>query len=340
MVEKVCEVCGAEFSVKPSRAKTAKYCSRKCSDEAKKDRVKRICKVCGNEFETLPSRIKAGRGDCCSIECKTIFRTDRIQVKCATCGKVFESVESHIKGRKNKYCSRACYAKARSKMMSGPNNPLWKDEKLTHKCDWCGKVFEITPSRLKNNSTNCCSEVCRKKLTSKIYRGENHHLWNRVTKTCLYCGKEYTVPQSLKNTSKYCSRKCQTKYMGRLYSGENSPNWKGGISFEPYCPKFNRGFKERVRDFWNHECGFCGKSEENNGKKLAVHHVNYDKMVCCNNVAPLFILLCESCHTKTNYNRDYWEEMFTNYIMIWFDGESYNPVANEITVINRQEITA
>jgi len=292
MIEKVCEVCGAEFSVKPSRATTAKYCSRKCSDEAKKDRVKRICKVCGKEFESLPSRIKAGRGDCCSIDCRTIFRTNRIQVKCAECGKVFESVKSHVEGRKNKYCSRSCYAKAKSKSMSGPNNPHWKETKLTHECDWCGKLFEITPSRLKNNNTSCCSEECRRKLTSQIYRGENHHAW------------------------------------------------RGGISFEPYCPKFTEEFKERVREFWGRKCGICGDSEEANGKRLSVHHVNYDKMVCCNTTSPLFIPVDMACHARTNNKRDYWEEILTNYIMIWFDGESYNPVTNEIAVVNEQEITA
>lgn len=335
MIEKVCEVCGAEFSVKPSRATTAKYCSRKCSDGAKKDRVKRICKVCGKEFESLPSRIKVGRGDCCSIDCRTIFRTNRIQVKCVECGKVFESIKSHVEGRENKFCGRKCYGAYRSKNMVGPNNHSWKENKLTHKCDWCGKVFELTPSRLKNNNTSCCSEDCRRKLTSKIYRGANHHSWNRVTKFCLQCKKEYTVPKYMEETSKYCSRECQNKGM----KGENSPMWKGGTSFEPYCPKFNNEFKERVRGFWGRKCGICGKFEEENGKKLHVHHVNYEKMVCCNNMAPLFVAACSSCHTKTNFKRDYWEEMLTNYIMIWFDGESYNPVTNEI-VVNEQEITA
>jgi len=300
MIKKICEVCGAEFSVKPFRAKTARFCSR---------------------------------------ECKASFLSQKVEVKCAICGKLFKKGQTRVKPHKKYYCSNSCYAKARSEMMRGPNNPLWKENKLTHKCDWCGKVFEITPSRLKNNNS-CCSEDCSRKLSSRIYRGENHHSWNRVTKTCLYCGKEYTVPQSMKETSKYCSRKCQNSHLGKLYSGENSPLWKGGTSFEPYCPKFNNEFKERVREFWGRECGICGKSEYKNGKKLHIHHVNYEKMVCCNNVSPLFIAACSSCHPKTNYNRNYWEEMLTNYIMIWFDGESYNPATSEITLVNEHEITA
>jgi hypothetical protein len=113
------------------------------------------------------------------------------------------------------------------------------------------------------------------------------------------------------------ARKKISKSRKGIYCLEKHPNWKGGISFEPYCQKFNNEFKERVRKFFNYTCQLCGKY----GKH--VHHVNYDKMVCCNNVKPLFIILCRSCHTKTNYHREYWEEIFTNKILLEFDGKCY-----------------
>lgn len=120
----------------------------------------------------------------------------------------------------------------------------------------------------------------------------------------------------------FCSPKCQ-KIHNR---GNNSSNWQGGISFKPYCSKFNEEFKERVRKFWNRKCGICGKTEIDNDKKLAIHHVNYEKMVCCDSTPPLFIALCQSCHGKTNYNRKSWEYLLTEYIMIYFNGESYFPI--------------
>lgn len=101
--------------------------------------------------------------------------------------------------------------------------------------------------------------------------------------------------------------------------GSSNSNWRGGKSFEPYCPLFNKEFKERVRDFWNRKCGLCGKDEKDK-HKLCVHHVNYDKKVCCNTTPPLFIPLCTGCHNKTHHKRNYWEEYFTNYIMIYYDG--------------------
>jgi hypothetical protein len=97
--------------------------------------------------------------------------------------------------------------------------------------------------------------------------------------------------------------------------GERHYNWQGGLSYGPYCPKFNKEFKERVRAFWGYECGLCGKSQKMNGKKLHVHHVNYQKDACCNDeVARQFIPLCSSCHSKTGHDRENWERTLSKII--------------------------
>lgn len=105
--------------------------------------------------------------------------------------------------------------------------------------------------------------------------------------------------------------------------GEEAPNWRGGISNEPYCLLFNDEFKERVRDFFGRCCYVCGKNEVDNGRKLDVHHVNYDKMVCCNDVKPLFVPLCHSCHGKTHGDRKYWEEFFIVSLEYLTQGECF-----------------
>lgn len=104
---------------------------------------------------------------------------------------------------------------------------------------------------------------------------------------------------------------------------ENNPNWKGGVSSEPYCILFNKEFKERVREFFGRQCFECNKTEKENGRKLDVHHINYDKMVCCNDVIPLFAALCHGCNGKANGNRKYWEEHFTQKIMKEFNGKCF-----------------
>ena len=104
---------------------------------------------------------------------------------------------------------------------------------------------------------------------------------------------------------------------------DRNGNWNGGISFEPYCPKFNREFKERVRSFFGYRCAECGAPQ--NGKKLAVHHVNFNKMSCCDNTPPLFVPLCRSCHARTQKDREYWEEHFTRMINEYHGGACYFP---------------
>lgn len=114
------------------------------------------------------------------------------------------------------------------------------------------------------------------------------------------------------------------RHYSEIFSGEKSCMWRGGISFEPYCPKFNREFKRRVRGFFGNRCVLCGKNkEENKDKNLYVHHVNYDKMVCCNDVKPLFVTLCIECHGKTNHYREEWEEYFTTLIIEKYNGQCY-----------------
>jgi hypothetical protein len=109
--------------------------------------------------------------------------------------------------------------------------------------------------------------------------------------------------------------------MSALYRGENNPNWRGGLSFEPYCPKFNKEFKERVRAFFGHKCVECGRPQT--GTPLAVHHVNFNKKTCCDGTLPLFVPLCRSCHSKTNYRREYWQQHFTEMITSKYDGKCY-----------------
>lgn len=93
---------------------------------------------------------------------------------------------------------------------------------------------------------------------------------------------------------------------------EDTPNWRGGISFEPYAFEFNRQLKELIRQRDNYKCQKCGMPEIENNKKLAIHHIDYNKKNCL----PLnLISLCNKCNAKVNFNRDFWEEYFKEIIL-------------------------
>lgn len=89
-------------------------------------------------------------------------------------------------------------------------------------------------------------------------------------------------------------------------TGERGSNWQGGISFGPYCPKFNYSLKEKIRNRDNRTCVLCGKSEILNGKRLAVHHIDSDKMQGCDRNRWYLCALCNSC----NATRDTVEKEF------------------------------
>lgn len=93
------------------------------------------------------------------------------------------------------------------------------------------------------------------------------------------------------------------------YSGKGNPNWQGGIGSLLYSFEFNEEFKTLIRERDNNTCQLCGKTREQEGKNLCVHHIYYDKMNECTNEND-FITLCRSCNIKVNRNREYWTEFF------------------------------
>ena len=90
--------------------------------------------------------------------------------------------------------------------------------------------------------------------------------------------------------------------LSELYKGDKCRFWKGGISFEPYSIDWTKTLKQSIRQRDKYICQMCGES----GKY--VHHIDYDKKNCN---SENLITLCNSCHTKTNYNRDYWVDYFS-----------------------------
>lgn len=86
--------------------------------------------------------------------------------------------------------------------------------------------------------------------------------------------------------------------------GEKSHFWKGGKSFEPYTTDWTKTLKRAIRERDHYTCQICEKESS-----ICVHHIDYDKKNC--NPENL-ITLCQSCHTKTNHNRNYWINYFEN----------------------------
>ncbi len=95
------------------------------------------------------------------------------------------------------------------------------------------------------------------------------------------------------------------KKTGTANCGAKNGRWRGGLSFEPYGLEFNNKLRTFVRKRDNYLCQKCRIKE--NGINHGCHHIDYDKK---NNKPENLITLCKSCHTKTNGNREYWQNYF------------------------------
>ena len=151
---------------------------------------------------------------------------------------------------------------------------------------WNGIKFEAHSLRLKRNKFLVGGEISKTRKKLGLSKGENNH-----------------------NFGKHLPDKVREK-ISESMKGEKNPNYIDGNSSK-YCSLFNEKFKEEIREKFDRVCFVCGYMEDENGQKLSVHHVNYDKDSLCGDQNCYFLPLCIACHSKTNYNRDQWERFFT-----------------------------
>lgn len=137
-----------------------------------------------------------------------------------------------------------------------------------------------------------------------------------IGKICKACGLVFFIKAAQRKT-RFCSYLCYRKHCSiervgeknTMYGvcGKMAPNWNGGLSFEPYPCEFNVNYKDQIRRRDNNICQVCDKTEDKNGKKLDIHHIDYNK----DNIGPSnLVSLCKSCHMKTNFHRGFWPPFF------------------------------
>jgi hypothetical protein len=253
--------------------------------------MERTCEQCGASFIARESVIARGYGRLCSIACRAAAsRRNRVQCVCKHCHQDFTITPSDIANGRGSYCSQVCYMQAR-----------WGSEahQVTLNCEQCGKTFTILKSSFVQGRGRFCSMRCRRQSEDAI------------TRICEVCNTPFTIPKCyLKSGARrFCSRICFGKWVGKSYQGPNSPTWRGGLSFQPYPPTFNKQFKKMIRERDGYKCGFCGILNSRD-----VHHINYVK----NDTTPEnCITLCKRCHLKTTVgDRVFWQALCSEIMIL------------------------
>lgn len=227
---------------------------------------------------------------------------------------VCKSCASRRSGKKNAGENNGMYGKTKDKSpMWGKNHTDATKIKISEANK--GKlVGEINPSKradVRAKISKAKTGVPRPNITgenSPCFIAERHTFSdeNQGKHFCKYCGNPIDIKiwHYTYGIPNYCSKECR----GKDGIGDKNPNWNGGLSSEPYCFKFSYKVKEDVRERYNRTCIVCGKTEIDNGEKLCVHHVDYNKKQGCDDYEWKLVPLCRICHSKTNSNREYWEQ--------------------------------
>jgi len=240
-------------------------------------KIVRICDNC-NDIKILEFR---GYSDIC----RKCSYSSRIKIICNQCGATIYRIKSGI--RNHNFCNINCKAKWQSENLNKENHPGWKGGDIKLICDWCGSIIYKKRTQIYNH--NFCNQDCKAKWQVRNLKGESNPFWDR-----------HHTEESKRD-------------MSATKQGLPHNVWVCFMTEQKYCSLFNTKFKEQIRNFYNRRCFLCGKTEKENGKRLSVHHVNYDKNCLCG-LRCEFVPLCSSCHSKTNTNRKYWEDLIMCYL--------------------------
>ena len=191
MPEIVCNNCGKEFYAKTRRAR---YCCKKCMDDAYEKKVKE---------NKIGSKNK--------------------QIVCVHCGKPFYVSQSRVnqsekKGYEIKYCSKSCHESDKNRTLHQPNYSKLNIERI---CKICGKPFLTRQYDIDKGNGIFCSYKCA---------GESKQ--QGVVIICEVCGKEFNSYKCRIGIRKTCSRKCASILKSKECSEVTTIERKRGESKE------------------------------------------------------------------------------------------------------------
>ena len=192
-------------------------------------------------------------------------------------------------GRNQKYCSKECFKQSYQHFCIDCKKELFGHNIKTLRCASCAKKGDLNPIH-------------------KIDRnGINNPMYGKIG---CWLGK-------------------RRPDISERMLGNKNINYIDGTS-GLYPPEFNDYLKNNIRKRDKYICQNCGMTEEEHliviGKVLEIHHINYNKNNCSEDN---LITVCSYCNTRANYNRDYWQEFYTNKIRIIIEN-----IKNEIIIEN------
>lgn len=267
-----CEQCGEEIS------NHKKYCDKQCYGKAISNKETSICEMCDSKFSHKPSTV----GKYCSDDCRNNARKTSVVVECSNCSAKIERQPNQLERVDNVYCSKQCQAEGQ------------KLDKII--CEHCSVEFK--PSY---QSQKFCSRQCSAKSRE-----------SKVSTNCGECGEKllrhnYYIQ---KYDRVFCSSECRSNWLQKhsLFVTDNPRKIDGKYSGFGSNWTF---WRDKIRKRADGKCEYCGKSKEENGRALSVHHkeprrkfIESDyKVVEDSNNSENLVALCRKCHMKAEHGK-------------------------------------
>lgn len=150
-------------------------------------KIKVQCAYCNKPLERPPHRVKTYKNQFCNSKCIGKWMSEnqqgennpnwtggKVEVICTYCGETLERNPWWGKTHKNPFCNKKCYGKWMRENQQGENSPRWV-ARVEVKCDYCGTIKEVTPSRVSEH--NFCNHKCMGKWQRENLVGENSPNW-------------------------------------------------------------------------------------------------------------------------------------------------------------------
>ncbi len=145
------------------------------------------------------------------------------------------------------------------------------------------------------------SEEHKRKI-SETHKGKKPYVMTDVIRKKMSDARKGYVPWNKGKKLPPLSEEHKRKQSEAL-RGAKCHFWKGGIAYEPYTVDWTQDLKRAIRKRDKYTCQVCGKEPS-----VVCHHIDYDKKNCR---PGNLITLCNSCHGKTNKDREYWINYFS-----------------------------
>lgn len=254
----------------------------------------KICFFCKKEYKSKPST----KRKFCTRACLLAWGEQCRTFNCYQCGIKVVLKKGEFKKTRRHFCTRACF----DKFQIGPNNVSWKGIKRSKSCINCKKEFIV------KNTTRLNQKFCSMKCRNLILKGTRHSLYQNIIDKCAYCKKEFRITKCKLGKRNFCDRECANLGHSKYIRGKNNGRYMHGDGDGPYPSNWNKRFKSAIRERDGNICRICNMTEQEHGKLLCVHHIDYNK----ENLDPFnLITVCRFCHGKMHggsSQRKIWKE--------------------------------